>query len=39
MDNGEHNVRTGMVYNDLFSSCEKLGDHIVRVSQALAGRL
>ncbi len=39
IDSGEHNVRTGMVYNDLFSSCEKLGDHIVSVSQALVGRL
>ena len=39
IDSGEHNVRTGMVYNDLFSSCEKLGDHIVNVSQALVGRL
>ncbi len=39
LDSDDHNVRTGMVYNDLFSSCEKLGDHIVRVSQALAGRL
>ena len=39
IDSGDHNVRTGMVYDDLISSCEKLGDHIVNVSEALAGRL
>lgn len=38
MDNGEQNLRTGMIYSDLSTSCEKIGDHIFRVSEALAGR-
>ncbi|MGV9013543.1 MAG: Na/Pi cotransporter family protein [Flavobacteriales bacterium] len=39
MDNGDQNLRTGMIYSDLITSCEKLGDHIMNVSEALAGRL
>ncbi len=34
---GDHNIKSGMVYNDLFSSCEKVGDHLINVSEALAG--
>jgi phosphate:Na+ symporter len=33
---GGYNIRSGLVYNDLFSSCEKLGDHLINVSEALA---
>lgn len=36
---GDYNVRSGLVYNDLFSSCEKVGDHVINVSEALAGEL
>lgn len=36
---GDYNVRSGLVYNDLFSSCEKVGDHLINVSEALAGEL
>jgi phosphate:Na+ symporter len=34
---GDYNIRSGLVYNDLFSSCEKVGDHLINVSEALAG--
>jgi len=36
---GDYNVRSGLVYNDLFSSCEKVGDHVINVSEALAGEV
>ena len=39
IESGDYNVRSGLVYNDLFSSCEKVGDHIINVSEALAGEL
>lgn len=39
IESDDHNIRTGMVYADLFSGFEKVGDHVVNVSKALAGRL
>lgn len=36
---GDYNVKSGLVYNDLFSSCEKVGDHLINVSEALAGEV
>lgn len=38
IESGDHNIRTGMVYSDLFNSCEKVGDHLMNVTEALAGR-
>ncbi|MBI3134109.1 MAG: Na/Pi cotransporter family protein [Bacteroidetes bacterium] len=35
----EYNVKSGMVYSDLFSSLEKIGDHIINVSEAVAGKM
>jgi phosphate:Na+ symporter len=37
VESGDHNIKGGMVYADLFSSCEKLGDHLINVSEALVG--
>lgn len=37
IEGGDYNVRSGLVYHDLFSSCEKVGDHLINVSEALAG--
>jgi phosphate:Na+ symporter len=37
VESGDHNIKSGLVYNDLFSSCEKLGDHLINVSEALTG--
>ncbi|MBK9177316.1 MAG: Na/Pi cotransporter family protein [Flavobacteriales bacterium] len=39
IEQGDYNIRSGLVYNDLFSSCEKVGDHLINVSEALAGEL
>lgn len=38
IENKEYNVKSGMIYNDLFSSLEKIGDHIINVSEACAGK-
>ncbi len=38
IESGDHNIRTGMVYTDLFNSCEKVGDHLMNVTEALSGR-
>jgi phosphate:Na+ symporter len=39
IESGDYNVRSGLIYNDLFSSCEKVGDHLINVSEALAGEM
>lgn len=33
------NFKSGMIYNDLFSSLEKVGDHIINVSEAVVGKV
>jgi phosphate:Na+ symporter len=33
----EYDVKTGIIYKDLFFSAEKLGDHIINVSEAVRG--
>ncbi len=39
MQNKDYSFKGGMVYNDIFSSCEKIGDHIVNVSEGVAGEI
>jgi phosphate:Na+ symporter len=34
----EFNIRSGIIYTDLIYSCEKVGDHIINVTEALIGR-
>ena len=34
----EFNIRSGIIYTDLVYSCEKVGDHIINVTEALTGR-
>jgi len=36
---GDQNIQGSMVYNDIFSQCEKVGDHIINVSEAVAGEI
>lgn len=36
---GEVSIQGSMVYNDIFSQCEKIGDHIINVSEAVAGEI
>ena len=35
----DYNIKGGMVYNDIFSALEKVGDHIINVSEAIVGRI
>jgi len=39
IEEGSYHVQSGMIYQDLFASCEKVGDHIINVSEALTGKL
>ena len=38
-EKGTYKFKPGIMYNDLFSSCEKIGDHIINVSEAVAGEI
>ncbi len=38
-EKGEFKFQSGIMYNDLFSSCEKVGDHIINVSEAVSGEI
>jgi len=35
----DYNIRSAMVYNTLFSSLEKVGDHIINVNEAIVGEI
>lgn len=39
IEHQEYNVKSGMIYSDLFSSLEKIGDHIINVSEAVSGKM
>ena len=39
IEQGDCNIQSGLIYNDLFASCEKAGDHIINVTEALAGKI
>jgi phosphate:Na+ symporter len=38
-EKGKYKFQSGIMYNDIFSSCEKVGDHIINVSEAVAGKI
>jgi phosphate:Na+ symporter len=38
IEKDEFNIRSGIIYTDLIYSSEKLGDHIVNVTEALVGK-
>ncbi|MCC5923256.1 MAG: Na/Pi cotransporter family protein [Crocinitomicaceae bacterium] len=33
----EYNLKSGIIYSDLFFSCEKIGDHIFSITEAIIG--
>ncbi|MDA0193735.1 MAG: Na/Pi cotransporter family protein [Bacteroidetes bacterium] len=37
LEDKSFNVKSGTVYKDLFYSCEKVGDHIINVTEAITG--
>lgn len=39
MGKGDFNIDSGMIYNDLYSSLERVGDHIFQVNEAIAGKV
>ncbi|MBL4703504.1 MAG: Na/Pi cotransporter family protein [Flavobacteriales bacterium] len=39
MQQKEYNMKSGMAYSDLFASLEKVGDHVINVSEAVAGEI
>ncbi len=38
IENQEYNVKSGIIYTDLIYSCEKVGDHIINVTEAIIGK-
>ncbi|MFT5819747.1 MAG: phosphate:Na+ symporter [Crocinitomix sp.] len=35
----DFNMQSGMIFSNLFSSCEKVGDHIINVTEAITGKI
>lgn len=35
----EYNVKSAMIYNDIFHALEKVGDHIINVTEAVVGEI
>ncbi|MFM7023250.1 MAG: Na/Pi cotransporter family protein [Flavobacteriales bacterium] len=38
MEKGDYSYKSGMYYKDLFSNCERIGDYIIKVSEAVTDR-
>lgn len=39
LGNSDFNMQSGMIFSNLFSSCEKVGDHIINVTEAITGKI
>jgi phosphate:Na+ symporter len=39
LEKGVYSVKSGMYYSDIFQSCEKVGDHIISISEAYTGEI
>jgi phosphate:Na+ symporter len=37
VEKGDYNIKSGLYYNGLYSSCEKLGDHLLNINEAITG--
>ena len=37
IEKGEFNIQTGMIYNNLIHSLEKIGDHVYNITEAIVG--
>jgi len=35
----DYNIKSAMIYNNLFSNLEKVGDHIINVSESVVGEI
>lgn len=38
IETSDFNIKSGIIYTDLIYSCEKVGDHIINVTEALTGQ-
>ena len=38
MEKGDYNAQSGLIYSNIFSSIERVGDHIINVSEAASGQ-
>ena len=39
IEKAEYGFQNGMIYNDMFSSLEKIGDHVINVNEAISGKI
>ena len=39
IENGEYNVKAGMIYSNLFATLERIGDHLINVTEAITGKV
>ena len=39
IEKGDYNIISGMIYSDLYSSCEKIGDHVINVAEGITGEV
>jgi len=39
MQKEDYNMKSGMAYSDMFNSLEKVGDHLINVSEGVAGEI
>lgn len=37
IEKGEYNIKSGLYYNNMYTNCERIGDHIMNVNEALTG--
>jgi len=38
-NSADFNINSALIYSNIFSSFEKVGDHIINVSEAVAGEV
>ncbi|MEM7161757.1 MAG: Na/Pi cotransporter family protein [Bacteroidota bacterium] len=38
-EKSEYHIQSGLIYNDLFSSLEKIGDHVMSISESMGGEV
>ena len=39
IEKGEYKYESGMIYTDIFSAMESLGDHVMSISEATTGQI
>ncbi|MGB1037782.1 MAG: Na/Pi cotransporter family protein [Bacteroidia bacterium] len=39
MEKKEYNAQSGLIYSNIFSSIERVGDHVINVNEAVAGKI